>query len=131
MQADDLDLDRKKVTLYLHPDTGADRMALQQIATVLRKHRGDLYRQALIAGLALHHIDDRLPELLTALFTKPLTTETVMEFISTTTGWQPLDEKILAAIQTIGCSSDTPAEKVQASDSDELAQVKSKLASFI
>ncbi|EEQ6198770.1 plasmid stability protein, partial [Escherichia coli] len=42
--------ERKKLSLYLHPEDSADCLALAEIETVPRKKRGELYRQALITG---------------------------------------------------------------------------------
>ncbi|VTN46483.1 mediator of plasmid stability [Klebsiella pneumoniae] len=49
--------ERKKLSLYLHPEDSADRLALAEIETVPRKNRGELYRQALITGLIMHQLD--------------------------------------------------------------------------
>lgn len=36
--------ERKKLSLYLHPEDSADRLALAEIETIPRKNRGELYR---------------------------------------------------------------------------------------
>ena len=59
--------ERKKFTVYLHPDQAADSMSLDIIESVPRNDRGELYRKALISGLALHQLDPRLPGLLALL----------------------------------------------------------------
>lgn len=93
MEPDDME-GRKKISLYLHPEECSDRMALNQIDTVSRKKRGELYRQALIAGLVLHQLDQRLPELLTLLFTRTLTPDEVINQVAAMTGWKPSQAQI-------------------------------------
>ncbi|MBW3478439.1 plasmid partitioning/stability family protein [Hafnia alvei] len=88
--------ERKKFTLYLHPDQPSDAQALSVIETVPRAGRGELYRNALVAGLALQHLDSRLPALLATLFTDKLTSDNVVNMISETTGWKPSQGDIRA-----------------------------------
>ncbi|QNP33729.1 hypothetical protein H9S86_25195 [Leclercia adecarboxylata] len=59
--------ERKKFTVYLHPEQAADNLSLDIIESVPRNERGELYRRALISGLALHQLDSRVPGLLTIL----------------------------------------------------------------
>lgn len=94
--------ERKKLSLYLHPEDSADRLALAEIETTPRKNRGELYRQALITGLIMHQLDERIPAILTALFTRKLNTDEVISQIAQITGWKPsvVDLKdILAALR--------------------------------
>lgn len=94
--------ERKKLSLYLHPEDSADRLALAEIETIPRKNRGELYRQALITGLIMHQLDERIPAILTALFTRKLNTDEVISQIAQITGWKPsvVDLKdILAALR--------------------------------
>lgn len=81
--------ERKKLSLYLHPEDTADRLALAEIESVPRKNRGELYRQALITGLIMHQLDERIPAILTALFTRKLNADEVISQISQITGWKP------------------------------------------
>ena len=94
--------ERKKLSLYLHPEDSADRLALAEIETIPRKNRGELYRQALITGLIMHQLDERIPAILTALFTRKLNTDEVISQIAQITGWKPsvADLKdVLAALE--------------------------------
>ncbi|EFO1615768.1 plasmid stability protein, partial [Escherichia coli] len=81
--------ERKKLSLYLHPEDSADCLALAEIETVPRKKRGELYRQALITGLIMHQLDERIPAVLTALFTRELNADEVISQIARITGWKP------------------------------------------
>lgn len=67
--------ERKKFTLYLHPDKRSDQQALTVIESVPRSARGDLYRNVFIAGLALQQLDDRLPALLTTFLDGQMTAD--------------------------------------------------------
>ncbi|WP_244780232.1 plasmid partitioning/stability family protein [Salmonella enterica] len=73
--------ERKKLSLYLHPEDSADCLALAEIETVPRKN-GELYRQALITGLIMHQLDERIPAVLTALFTRELNADEVISQIA-------------------------------------------------
>ena len=81
--------ERKKLSLYLHPEDSADRLALAEIETVPRKNRGELYRQALITGLIMHQLDARIPAVLTALFTRELNADEVRLGIGAVDRYQP------------------------------------------
>ncbi len=43
---------------------------------------GELYRQALITGLIMHQLDERIPAVLTALFTRELNADEVISQIA-------------------------------------------------
>ena len=43
--------ERKKLSLYLHPEDSADCLALAEIETVPREKRGELYRKAVVNRL--------------------------------------------------------------------------------
>ncbi|OCJ37370.1 plasmid partitioning/stability family protein [Serratia sp. 14-2641] len=117
MEPDDME-GRKKISLYLHPEELSDRMALDQVDTVPRKKRGELYRHALIAGLALHQLDQRLPELLTLLFTRTLTPDEVINQLAAMTGWKPSQVQIKDVLAALNMeiprepSGPEPDEKV-------------------
>lgn len=124
--------ERKKFTLYLHPDQPSDAQALAVIETVPRAGRGELYRNALVAGLALQHLDSRLPALLATLFTDKLTSDNVVSMISETTGWKPSQGDIRAILFELGAGqiSPEPNEKKPAEELD-LNAVRSKLKGFL
>ncbi|WP_279078119.1 plasmid partitioning/stability family protein [Hafnia alvei] len=124
--------ERKKFTLYLHPDQPSDAQALAVIETVPRAGRGELYRNALVAGLALQHLDSRLPTLLTTLFTDKLTSDNVVNMISQTTGWKPSQADIRAILAELGAGqiSSEPNEKKLAEELD-LNAARSKLKGFL
>lgn len=65
--------ERRKITLYLHPnDSASDAQAYNAIQEVSSRTRGDFFRQALITGIALSKIDNRLPSVITALFDREM-----------------------------------------------------------
>lgn len=124
--------ERKKFTLYLHPDQPSDAQALAVIETVPRAGRGELYRNALVAGLALQHLDSRLPTLLATLFTDKLTSDNVVNMISQTTGWKPSQADIRVILAELGAGqiSPEPNEKKRAEELD-LNAARSKLKGFL
>lgn len=93
--------ERKKISLYLHPEDAADRRTLAIVENVPRKIRGDFYRHALITGVIFHQIDPRIPPVLSALFTQELDANQVMAQISQITGWKPSVAQIQDVIQAI------------------------------
>ncbi|EKH8225390.1 plasmid partitioning/stability family protein [Salmonella enterica] len=124
--------ERKKFTLYLHPDQPSDAQALAVIETVPRAGRGELYRNALVAGLALQHLDSRLPALLATLFTNKLTSDNVVSMISETTGWKPSQADIRAILAELGAGqiSPVPDDEKPAEELD-LNAARSKLKGFL
>lgn len=127
--------ERKKFTVYLHPGRDVDRQALAVIDSVGRSARGDLYRQALIAGIALYHLDGRLPALLTALFTENLNSDQVVGAISQTTGWRPSEADIKMVLNILGAiPKQEDAQAIQrdmAQESLALREARNKLAGLI
>ena len=124
--------ERKKFTLYLHPDQPADAQALAVIETVPRAGRGELYRNALVAGLALQHLDSRLPALLATLFTDKLTSDNVVNMISETTGWQPSQGDIRAILSELGAGQISPEpNKKKPAEELDLNAARSKLKGFL
>ncbi|MBD8165430.1 plasmid partitioning/stability family protein [Erwinia persicina] len=124
--------ERKKFTLYLHPDKSADQQALSVIESVPRSARGDLYRNVFIAGLALQQLDDRLPALLTTLLNKEITADQLVGLIGHTTGWKPSQADIRAVIEELGpvmCSP--PAADDDEDDAKAIEAVRSKLSGFL
>lgn len=120
--------ERKKFTLYLHPENEADRQALDVIASVSRTGRGELFRHAFIAGLALQQLDRRLPGLLSTFLTADLSAEQVVGFISQTTGWKPSQADIRAVLTELGAGQSPTAGEDKP---DGLAVVRKKLKNFV
>lgn len=124
--------ERKKFTLYLHPDQPSDAQALAVIETVPRAGRGELYRNALVAGLALQHLDRRLPTLLATLFTDKLTSDNVVNMISQTTGWKPSQADIRAILAELGAGQiSSEANEKKLAEELDLNAARSKLKGFL
>lgn len=81
--------ERRKFTLYMHPDEETDALGLEVIESVSQRTRGDFLRTAVLAGCALHQIDRRLPVLLANLFDGTMTAGQLVSLIRQTTGWKP------------------------------------------
>lgn len=111
--------ERKKLTVYLHPDQVADNVSLDIIDSVPRNDRGDLYRRALISGLALHHLDPRLPGLLAQLLDKSFTADSLVGLISQTTGWKPSQANIRDVLAVLGAGKFYSAIKTEIAEDDE------------
>ncbi|MDF3680973.1 plasmid partitioning/stability family protein, partial [Enterobacter hormaechei] len=94
--------ERKKFTLYLHPERDADRQALEVIEAVPRSTRGELFRNAFISGMALQQLDPRLPALLAAMLNKEFTADQLTGLLSQTTGWKPTQADIRSVLQELG-----------------------------
>ncbi|KKZ15806.1 plasmid stability protein [Serratia marcescens] len=124
--------DRKKFTLYLHPEHDADRQALNVIESVSRSARGELFRHAFIAGMALHQLDSRLPALLSTLFSAGLTADQLVALVGQTTGWKPSQADIRSVLAELGAGQNLPpADEPAPGAQDELAVVRSKLKGFL
>lgn len=125
--------ERKKFTLYLHPENPADKQALDIIESIPRSARGEFFRHAFICGTALQHLDARLPALLATLFNDKLTAEQLVTLISQTTGWKPSQAEIQAVIQALGMNSrlseDNSTTEIKANP--PLAKVKNKLSKLV
>jgi hypothetical protein len=117
--------ERKKLSLYLHPEDSADRLALAEIETVPRKNRGELYRQALITGLIMHQLD--APAVLTALFTRELNADEVISQIATITGWKPSSGDLKEVLKALGGLQST-ASPEHSQDAGEQARLKAARA---
>lgn len=111
--------ERKKLTVYLHPDQVADNVSLDIIDSVPRNDRGDLYRKALISGLALHHLDPRLPGLLALLLDKSFTADSLVGLLSQTTGWKPSLANIRDVLAELGAGTFDSATKPEIVEDDE------------
>ncbi|MEG2267931.1 MAG: plasmid partitioning/stability family protein, partial [Acinetobacter sp.] len=103
--------ERKKFTLYLHPERDADRQALEVIEAVPRSARGELFRNAFISGMALQQLDPRLPALLAAMLNKEFTADQLTGLLSQTTGWKPTQADIRSVLQELGAGQFAPAIK--------------------
>lgn len=125
--------ERKKFTLYLHPENSADKQTLAIIESIPRSARGEFFRHAFICGAALQHLDARLPALLATLFNETLTAEQLVLLLSQTTGWKPSQAEIHAVIKALGVNStlkeDNNAPEIKANP--PLAKVKSKLSKLV
>lgn len=111
--------ERKKFTVYLHPDQAADSVSLDIIESVPRNDRGELYRKALISGLALHQLDPRLPGLLALLLDKDFTADSLVGLLSQTTGWKPSQANIRDVLAELGAGQFTPAIEPEVVEDDE------------
>ena len=111
--------ERKKLTVYLHPDQVPDNVSLDIIDSVPRNDRGDLYRKALISGLALHHLDPRLPGLLALLLDKSFTADSLVGLLSQTTGWKPSQANIRDVLAELGAGTFDSATKPEIVEDDE------------
>lgn len=125
--------ERKKFTLYLHPENPADKQALDIIESIPRSARGEFFRHAFICGAALQHLDTRLPALLATLFNETLTAEQLVMLISQTTGWKPSQAEIQAVIEALGVrpiqKENNSATEIKANQ--PLAKVKNKLSKLV
>ncbi|HDW3798519.1 TPA: plasmid partitioning/stability family protein [Escherichia coli] len=115
--------ERKKLSLYLHPEDFADCLALAEIETVPRKKRGELYRQALITGLIMHQLDERIPAVLTALFTRELNADEVISQIARITGWKPSSGDLKEVLKALGGLQSTVSPE-HSQDDGEQARLK-------
>ncbi|HEM8293702.1 TPA: plasmid partitioning/stability family protein [Providencia stuartii] len=125
--------ERKKFTLYLHPENPADKQALDIIESIPRSARGEFFRHAFICGAALQHLDARLPALLATLFNGALTAEQLVMLISQTTGWKPSQAEIQAVIEALGVNSRLKEDSsiAEIKTDQPLAKVKNKLSKLV
>lgn len=76
-------MNRRKVLIYLRPATHvSERFADARIEAHHRGDRGELSRTALLAGIALGEIDNRLPSVLAALLADNTNKETLRTMLS-------------------------------------------------
>ena len=124
--------ERKKFTVYLHPDQVADKTSLDIIDSVPRNDRGELYRRALISGLALHKLDSRLPGLLSLMLDSHFTAESLVGLLSQTTGWKPSQASIRDVLAELGAGQFTPAIEPEVEDDEQrrLEEARSKMKSL-
>lgn len=91
--------ERRKFSVYMHPDEDIDQRALDVIESVSQRIRGDFLRNSVIAGCALYQIDKRLPGLLAALFNGDFNDEQLVALLRQTTGWKPSEAEIIEVIK--------------------------------
>lgn len=126
--------ERKKFTVYLHPEQVADNLSLNIIESVPRNERGELYRRALISGLALHQLDSRLPALLTVLLNHDFTADQLVGLLSQTTGWKPSQANIRDILTELGAGQLAPSPQPEAVEDDEqrrLDEAREKMKNFM
>ncbi|MEY0878412.1 MULTISPECIES: plasmid partitioning/stability family protein [Providencia] len=119
--------ERKKITLYLHPENPADKQALDVIDKIPRSARGEFYRHALIAGASLQDLDARLPSLLSAMFTTNLKPEQLVSLISQTTNWKPTQASIIDVVNAITGKNITLENNEKVKNDDAYEVVRQKL----
>ncbi|EMB3084087.1 plasmid partitioning/stability family protein [Providencia rettgeri] len=119
--------ERKKITLYLHPESPADKQALDVIEKIPRSARGEFYRHALIAGAALQDLDARLPSLLSALFTTNIKPEQLVSLITQTTDWKPTQASIIDVVNAITGKNIILENNEQVKNDDAYEVVRQKL----
>lgn len=124
--------ERKKFTLYLHPERDADRQALEVIEAVPRSARGELFRNAFISGMALQQLDPRLPALLAVMLNREFTADQLTGLLSQTTGWKPTQADIRSVLQELGAGqlSPVPIPSADAEEQDALNDVRKKMSNF-
>lgn len=92
---------RRKVLIYLRPETHAsERFAEARIEAYHRGDRGELSRTALIAGIALGEIDNRLPSVLAALLADNTSPETLRTMLASFLNIQPGSRQPVAVVAT-------------------------------
>ncbi|HED2829241.1 MULTISPECIES: plasmid partitioning/stability family protein [Enterobacteriaceae] len=126
--------ERKKLTIYLHPDQEADRVSLDIIESVPRNERGDLFRKSLISGLALHQLDSRLPGLIAVLLNQDFSADQLVSLLSQTTGWKPSQADIRVVLAELGAGLSGPAVQHELPDDDEqrrMDEARKKMKNFI
>ncbi|EDA0292482.1 plasmid stability protein [Salmonella enterica] len=126
--------ERKKFTVYLHPDQAADNLSLDIIESVPRNERGELYRRAFISGLAMHQLDPRLPGLLAVLLDRDFSADQLVGLISQTTGWKPSRADIRDILAEIGTGQviQTPQpEVIEDEEKQRLELAREKMKKFI
>ncbi|EGG4280394.1 plasmid stability protein [Salmonella enterica] len=126
--------ERKKFTVYLHPDQAADNMSLDIIDSVPRSERGELYRRAFISGLALHQLDPRIPGLLTVLLDRDFSVDQLVGLLSQTTGWKPSRADIRDILAELGAGQATQppqSEVIEDEEKQRLELAREKMKKFI
>lgn len=98
-------MERRKFTLYMHPEDDADRLAMEVLESVSQRTRGDFLRTSVISGCALHQIDKRLPLLVATLFDGNMTPSQLVAMIRQTTGWKPDEAEIREVVAALSVAT--------------------------
>lgn len=126
--------ERKKLTVYLHPDQEADSVSLDVIESVPRNERGDLFRRSLISGLALHKLDSRLPGLIAVLLNQNFSADQLVGLLNQTTGWKPSQADIRDVLAELGAGTSSPVIQQKTPEDDEqrrLEEAREKMKKFM
>ncbi|STA81054.1 MULTISPECIES: plasmid partitioning/stability family protein [Enterobacterales] len=110
-------MSRRKILIYLRPETHAsERFADARIEEHHRGDRGELSRTALLAGIALGEIDNRLPSVLAALLADNTSTETLRTMLVSFLNIQPGSRQPASVAATVPTSEVTeqPSSSVSA-----------------
>ncbi len=67
---------------------------------------GELYRQALITGLIMHQLDERIPAVLTALFTRELNADEVISYDCHDNRLETLLRRFERGVESVGRASE-------------------------
>lgn len=125
--------ERRKFTVYLHPEQEADKVSLDIIGSVPRNERGELYRKAIISGLALYQLDPRLPGLLAEFLNQTFRADHLVGLLSQTTGWKPSQADIRDILAVLGTGAFTPERQPPVADEEQqrLEDARKKMKNFI
>lgn len=129
-----MSVERKKLTVYLHPDKEADSVSLDIIESVPRNDRGELFRKALISGLALHKLESRLPGLIAVLLNHDFSADQLVGLLKQTTGWKPSQADIRDILTELGAGLLSPAGPQVTLDNDEqqrIEETRQKMKNFM
>lgn len=109
-------------------------MSLDIIESVPRNDRGDLFRRALISGLALHQLDSRLPGLISILLDRNFSADQLAGLLNQTTGWKPSQADIRDILAELGAGLSSPAARQEPPEDDEqqrMDEARRKMQNFM
>ncbi len=96
-----VEMNRRKVLIYLRLGTHAsERFADVRIEALPRRDRSELSRTALLAGIALGEIDNRLPSVLAALLADNTSPETLRTMLASFMNIQSGSRQPVAVVAT-------------------------------
>lgn len=108
-------MSRRKVLIYLRPATHAsEHFAETRIEAYHRGDRGELSRTALLAGIALGEVDNRLPSVLAALLADNTSTETLRTMLVSFLNIQPGSHQSASVVATEPVVTDHSTSSVSA-----------------
>lgn len=111
---------RYKVMFYLTPETHqADSYVKSLMATTPHGERARLQRAALLAGLAMHRIEPRIPYLLAELLTAGTGAREILQVISAA-----LPEGTLGAVSAVPSTGAAVAEDAPPRDDGAAAETR-------